>query len=312
MDRKHAIDLRRAVTKALLALLVAGALAPAACGGTSALSATSLPPGSGKIAFIRGADLCTIQPDGTELKRIAGHALCAAWSPDGTHLAYGGMKAVYVVEADGSGRRQVASGHRFFEAGIAWSPNGSQVVFSNGSNLVVVSADGTARRPLTRFTLSIADTSPAWSPQGRIFFARTHRHADKSEIVSVNADGSGLETVTSTARLAAFSLSHDGRWLLLWDSSSRGCVRIATSGHGGQHVVLKKAPGPRPPRLTGPGALLESSWSPDGGRIVFAAFTGVVWSMGTSRSLYLMRADGSHLRQLPNTRGASWPAWQPR
>jgi WD40-like Beta Propeller Repeat len=129
----------------VLIAIVAAASLLALCGGTSASSATAPGSGStaasptavevaytqapGKIAFIRGMELCTIRPDGSELKRIARHALGAAWSPDGTQLAYGGMNGVYVVKADGSGPHQVASTHGGVE-GIAWTPDGGQIVFS--------------------------------------------------------------------------------------------------------------------------------------------------------------------------------------
>jgi Tol biopolymer transport system component len=195
--------------------------------------------------------------------------------------------------------------------GLAWSPDGSQIVFSfpggYTSNLDVVNVNGSGRKHLT--PRWFYDTNPVWSPQGRIYFNRLD-DAWFGEVASINPDGSGLEYVTAATQGAGFSLSPDGRWLLLWDSRSGGCVRMAASGRGGQIAVLKKWPG----RRAAPGQwyIVGSSWSADGGttwppdssRIVFSAG---LWS--GAAALYIMRPDGSNVRKVPHTDGGTNPVW---
>jgi len=240
-----------------------------------------------------------------------------AWSPNGQQIAYGTANGLFVADADGSERRQVTSGSlgpgpdlgSGLGAGVAWSPDGRQLVFGTPggyvSKLEIVNVDGTGRREVPGLVdreYGIGyDANPAWSPSGRIFFSRFgFPRSGMGEICSVNPDGSGLELVTATEGFNSnvsnfFSLSPDGRWLLFWQERSRRLVRLAANGHGAPALVLDELP-------AGEGAVL-SSWSPDGRWIVF----GDIWS---SRSLYMVRSDGSGLRKVPNTKGGSFPAWQ--
>jgi len=265
--------------------------------------------GPGTIAFTRDDDLYTVWSDGTGLRRIAQGARCAAWSPDGSQIACGTQHGLFVMRADGSDQRKVATG--WFAGGVAWSPDARQIVFSSGggwvpATLEIVNADGSGRKDVTSFSPGqpVVDRDPAWSPEGRIFFSRLDKNWI-GEISSVNPDGSGLEVVTAAERLAGFSLSPDGKWLLVWEGRSGRCVRIAANGHGTDVLVLEELQGRKGPLYD-----VASSWSPDGRRIAFAAGT---WARGgPSTGLYIVRADGSHLRKVPNAGGGLNPVWQPR
>lgn len=125
------------------------------------------------------------------------------WSPDGGRIAFTGNDTIWVMNADGSGRRQV-SGTRGL--GVRWSPDGTKLAFTGtrvfpefGSrygpavraDVFVANVDGTGERrltgPLDGGFLGAADGSvPTWWPGGsRLFFLR----AGPATYV-MNADGS--------------------------------------------------------------------------------------------------------------------------
>jgi TolB protein len=139
-----------------------------------------------------------------------------AWSPDGTRIAFDGIRqlnpgetrTVYVVNADGSGLRDVdlsLPGPALRASGEpTWSPNGRQLsierVFRNPdgtweTKLWIVSlADGSARR----ITSGVGDdVRPAWSPNGKqIAFLRYSGY--EPDVFVVRPDGSGLRQITVT------------------------------------------------------------------------------------------------------------------
>jgi Tol biopolymer transport system component len=68
------------------------------------------------------------------------------WSPDGRRILFlrdvgAGDNDLYVVNADGSGLRQLTNTPSRLEAGAAWSPGGSEIVFAAGNGLFSIPAD---------------------------------------------------------------------------------------------------------------------------------------------------------------------------
>jgi hypothetical protein len=328
----------------LLVAIVAAAPALASCGGKATVAPGSASPGStitesptptptpalsdytgrGTIAFIKNNHLYTIRSDGSGRRLIAKNALCAAWSPDGSQIAYGSRQGLFVVSLGDLARRPVvhmAGGMGYGGSGISWSPDGQRIAFAAPggyfSTLQVVNADGSGLKDLTKIMGDGFgyDFSPIWSPQGRILYGRLESET-VAEIRSVKPDGSGAETISAAAAggrgggLPSFSLSPDGKWLLFWTNGSGRCVMTAANGHGEPLVVLEKSPwrGDYPS---------GSSWSPDGRRIVFTGsdppgtvpdYPGEPYTT----ALYVVRVDGMYLRQVPNTRNAFRPVWQPQ
>jgi Tol biopolymer transport system component len=93
----------------------------------------------GRIAFRRSSPetpgLWTIHPDGTGLTQLTSYAgdVQPRWSPDGTRLVFetygstpGGPNAIFVVNADGTGRRRLTEGP---DQNPAWSPDGKWIIF---------------------------------------------------------------------------------------------------------------------------------------------------------------------------------------
>ena len=61
-----------------------------------------------------------------------------AWSPDGTWLALGSLKGLYVARSNGTGLRLRVSGHAAGAEGITWSPDGKTIVIHYGNGLLAV------------------------------------------------------------------------------------------------------------------------------------------------------------------------------
>ena len=336
---------RAATALALASLVLPTALALAACGGseeTAALaattpaaspsaSATATPLGAATgprtIAFTKygedSYDIRVVRPDGTGLRPLAAtrsNEQRAAWSPDGSQIAYASASVVWVMNADGSGQRIVP--YTKAESGLAWSPDGTQIVFSTGSrpawpnereedaHLVVVNADGSDPREVTTATVGQSDSRPAWAPDGRIFFARESRGL--GEICSVDPDGSGLTVVTAAPVYSSVSLSPDGKWLAIWDRESDSLVRLSANGLGMEDVLVHEVSS----FVRGP---VASSWSPDGKKIAFAA-----GGWFEPSALYIIKHEPGEIgdvstsegwsepRVVPNAGKGFNPAWQPR
>jgi Tol biopolymer transport system component len=136
---------------------------------------------NGLIVFMRGGDLYTLRPsDGKLLRRLTrneGLNTQPSWSPAGKQIAFasdrnGRENHVYVMNADGSGQRDVASLDLDDSHSPSWSPDGKRIVFvrdlndAAGEDLYVMSADGSGIHVIV--TAPGFDNSPAWSPDGRL------------------------------------------------------------------------------------------------------------------------------------------------
>jgi Tol biopolymer transport system component len=128
--------------------------------------------------------LYTVAADGSGLAPIEGTALgpeYVSYSPDGTHLAFSNGDGVWVAEADGTNRTNIAPN------GYAprWSPTGEQLLYGRGTaSIYVVNADGTDAHSVG------TGTGARWSPDGRrIIYAN-------EEIFTISPDGTGRKQLT--------------------------------------------------------------------------------------------------------------------
>jgi Tol biopolymer transport system component len=126
-----------------------------------------------EIVSIRGdrltADLFRVRPDGTELGVIAGgprRDYNQSYAPDGTRIAFDshrdgrwdsddGLWEVWLMNADGSGRRAITN-DEVNDWGPTWSPDGGTIVFLSGMDNVydvyLMNPDGSNVRRLTHWT----------------------------------------------------------------------------------------------------------------------------------------------------------------
>ena len=144
-------------------------------------------PDGTRLAF-SACGIYTIRPDGSGLDTLLGptEPLCASgpfagtWSPDGRQIAFyriaNHVAALHVMNADGTGIRQLIGGLYVLGWKPNWSPDGRQIAVvsrqAGPQDIWVVDADGANPRRVTDAT-DAADSSPVWSPDGqRIAFIR--------------------------------------------------------------------------------------------------------------------------------------------
>jgi TolB protein len=141
---------------------------------------------TGKIAFISDRDhpkgeLYVMDADGSHVVRLTNNDSTEAnpaWSPDGSMIAfsreiecyYGCMQDIFVINADGSNVRRLATSWEYYQyhTDPSWSPNGRSIAFSrqycgyyycDAPSVWVVDLDGAA---LTQIAANAAH--PAWKP----------------------------------------------------------------------------------------------------------------------------------------------------
>ena len=121
---------RTAGTRATGAL-AAGALALAGVGLAGPARAAYL-GSEGRIAFVRSGDIYSIEPTGAGLRLLAGggHDSGPRWAPNGSRLAYLDDGNLWIMNANGSHKRQITSAAPGLTDGRpTWSPSGRYLAF---------------------------------------------------------------------------------------------------------------------------------------------------------------------------------------
>ncbi|MBN1975799.1 MAG: PD40 domain-containing protein [Anaerolineae bacterium] len=167
---------------------------------------------------------------------------CLAWSPDGQQIVFGASlpgrtSRLYIVDADGSGLRQLTGGE-MPDTDSAWSPDGQWIVFTRMDDLWLVRPDGSEAHAL----LAVSDSHlsrAVWSPDSRrIAFLQgpIERNSLHGEVWVVNRDG------TAPRQIYAFERSEDEGVFLGWSPDGRhvGCFFL---GSGGSTALLIDADG---------------------------------------------------------------------
>ncbi|MFI6157936.1 TolB family protein [Kitasatospora sp. NPDC051170] len=174
---------------------------------------------------IQFSDLYLMRPDGTDVQRLtfltndkpySGSVSNPSWSPDGKHLTFeyrtsasgqpANSRAVYVVDANGTGLRQLTPWGLRAGDRTSWSPDGSQILFTTyptdadyapGGGIYSVHPDGTA---ITALTPAPSDTyygTAAYAPDGKsVVFVQAPTGAG-ADLYTMHPDGTAVARLTN-------------------------------------------------------------------------------------------------------------------
>src|SRR5206468_7167087 len=117
--------------------------------------------------------LWTVHPDGTGLTQLTqspSYDDLPTWSSDGSRIAFVREGAIYVVNADGTGLRDVVDVKGLDPFQPQWSPDGTQLAFEAGDStydIYVVNTDGTGLKAIAHDP-NLDENWPVWSPDGAV------------------------------------------------------------------------------------------------------------------------------------------------
>ncbi|MDA8219692.1 MAG: hypothetical protein M0Z94_19005 [Dehalococcoidales bacterium] len=293
-----------------------------------------------RIAFVRGegtrAELGVMNADGSGRKMITtnnAEDTDPVWSPRMNTLAFtrtadtnGDGKVdvrdeseVWLVEADGSNPRYLATGHD-----PAWSPEGLRIAFAtNGiltdappyrrdNAIAIVNTKGenqwslvsVAKLPtevkLGDFVASPGTTvlkSPAWHPNGQYMAFTSEGHTGLVLTISLRATD-----------LKVIDARYEGGFgRAVWSPWGDVLAYEAFPPTGVDEIVVADGAGNRLGTIGGVRtglSAVEPTWSPDGTYIAFAQLEAEPY-------LAMANIDGSNVKPLVWGR-TRWPDWQPR
>jgi len=275
------------------------------------------------IANSDGTDAHELLPD------VPGNQHVVAWMPDGARLLYAEDRGLALTDVNGSGP-EIITATQCPDGTVTNCPNLGGVLSPDGSRLAYTLLPGTqadssvvAILDLTTREITVLQSTrttgvnegcvtaagqgdngtPLWSPDGtRLIVTRVNigpldeRGNCRSIVYSVNADGTDYRVVVPSGtrqQPSSGGWSPDGSHLVLssMDADPNGGSDATCD------IAIVRPDGSDLRQLTSDGISCNPLWTRDG-RILFAKWIDL--EAGTF-DLWIMDADGSNARRLPDT-----------
>ena len=247
-------------------------------------------PRDARMLVASGGAIVTIAPDSTRT-RVLDDAQDAAYSPDGTLIAFARSGDLWLANADGSGQRRIFATPNVPEWGPSWTPDGQVLVYSarvDGRRQIRLVQLPTGQS--VRIAPSDAEEwSPAVSPAGRLAFASSRGGAPAIYVSAV--DGKNIAAFDVTAPEVPPADIRDLAWSpdsnrLAYTSEADDLTTSLIVDDGTTQVDL----------TTTPAADEHPVWSPAGTRI---AYDDAVIAMATTKQGGGVGVTGRAGRGLP-------------
>jgi TolB protein len=253
-------------------------------------------------------DVWTWDPSDDQPTQLTTHAESdnkAAWSPDGTKIAFASMRdgdlEIYVINADGTGLTNLTNAPTASDDSPTWSPDGTQIAFASvrggvAREIYVMDSDGGNQVRLTNNPGSL-DDRPSWSPDGATIAFETLRDGDL-EIYLIDADGTDPRNVSNNPGWP----DSDPDW------SPDGTKLVFVSERDGNaEIYVMDADGSSQTNVTNSPTTsdVEPSFSPSGTRVAYG--TNLVGGF----EVFVIAIDGSGINNLTRSAAADGnPAWR--
>lgn len=298
---------------------------------------------------INGYDIVLLNRNRSESQLTEGGSnLDPEWSPDGNKIAYwtsvlGGLDEIFVMNEDGSGKRNLTNSATWYEERPVWSPGGSMIAYDmlrTEYGIGVMQSDGSNQKFVVK---GERYNNITWDHDGAtVMFNK--RKGSNFQIFSVGVDGSNELQLTgdTTRSFSNPSISPEGQYLAFLENdpgvSSQIIMRnritgaeinISQNGFGMRwssdaywmYFGEKNNAGTAMYRIRPDGSSKQNisrkpigrnysdliqSISPDGGAVAFL-------SDRTGQSLlYVMNSDGTDQQLVFDRPIVSHPQWRPR
>jgi len=171
----------------------------------------SFSPDGQKIVFVNRAaegptSLWVVDKDGVNPKLLytgTNTIVAAAWSPDGTTIAYAmsidqpNEYQIFLMDADGRNHRRLSQGLLGIGGSLSWSPDSRYLLIFAGppGDKDIYRLDA-ATGDYLRLTSGGNNTASSYSPDGTQIVFNSLRNNDQADLFIMNADGSGLRQLT--------------------------------------------------------------------------------------------------------------------
>lgn len=278
-------------------------------------------PDGQQIAFAssrQGGGIFVMGATGESVQRVSNRGYHPDWSPDGKKLVYAtdtgrdplarfAVSQLLVIDLESDEETILTEGDAVQPD---WSPGGHRIAYwslgetdTGQRDIWTIASDGSDAVQVTNDPH--VDWSPSWSPDGHFLYFSSDRGGSFNLWRVPIDEASGKvkgdpEPVTTPSRWSAMTTFASGGSLMAFVSQEQRAYLEKVDFDPGQGRLTGK-----PERVTWATASLpfDASLSPDGEWLVFRHLT-------PREDLYLIRTDGSDLRQLTDDphkdRGPSW------
>ena len=281
-------------------------------------------PNGEQIVFYsarNGGGIFVMGATGESVRRLTEFGRNPAWSPDGKDIVfstagwgdpigrYAFDSQLWVVNASSGEKRQLTRPATVPDAAQPnWSPHGHRIAYwavrGGQRDIWTVSADGT--HPVAVTDDAALDWSPVWSPDGNYLYIASDRGGSMN-LWRVHIDEKSgkvlgrLEAITTPSPYSGpISISRDGKRIAYVQQLITSNIQKAGFDPVKETVVS-------PPQWITQGSrrARHAQLSPDGEWLAFME------GYGKQEDIFVIRTDGTGLRQLTNAYRNRYPRWSP-